>query len=1049
MLKCQRRLKIMNKYFFDEQNKTADGKKPIILDSDSNRSYELQKVLGTGAFCVVYIARQGDRECLIKEFNPKYGNIIRNDKGELICRDDRTKLLFDEGLNRFKKSCENQKQFRNDPELKNYISPEINSFSANNTYYCEIVDFSGYAYSEYTDKTLEELLERIRAITKVIGIYHKAGYLHLDIKPENIFVLKEAEKLPILIDFDSITTKDEIARTRVASYSEEWAAAEQKDIKSFAEKVCPATDLFAIGETLFYKLFERHSTRFERRSFSKFKFNKDEGLLKDTNPKILPILTEIFNHTICTSVGFRYQTAEELIEKLDKAIELADPKSPFLPECYLNTNKFFVGRDKELAEIEEKLKTCNELYVSGVGGIGKSELVRQYAKKHRSEFDSVICVTFADDVKNMLASIDIVNINFDDNAKVEDRLQEKLKKLREFKKNGEKILFIIDNFNTELQEDEENKWFKDFLACTEKTIVTTRNTDIDGKLMVGIGAVENAREIFDFYYKRELNEKENNIVNEILNIFQGHTLATELLAKQMMASRFNPAKMFERLESKGLRESGKEKVKHGQKQKNAYSFLKEIFDVAELSEDYLYVLVNLSLIIPEGIDVKIFYDFCKLETYDIINELAFSGWINFDKEKDIISMHPLIADVMLEEFEKKSGMCLDLLYSLINPRINTASIYDVFYTTNFVCNKFLKFNKYNKTIIDFCIQATRLSRGFGKEDTYIKLLEKILVYVEKERNIEDLTISMIFNELGTIYSYKQNYKDAEKCNLIALSYAKSIRCSTDYLMALYCNLMEIYRYMEYYDRAKILFEESLLFCEKEYNEETYRVADMHSVCGAVCQDLNEMEEAENHYRLALEIRIRLFGEASEITSYSYGDFGDFYYSLDRFDDAEKYYSKALEIQKNYFGNNHINISRLYLNLAKIKFNQGKIELADDYCYEALKISDKIYGDNLDTADVLFQVALIYRERNELDNAIAMLIEVNDIYLSYYKVENNEDVAKVYSALGKAYELDKQYEKAKECYMKSIDIRKELLAPDHPKTKFVEQRLLGLERLITQ
>ena len=69
----------MNKYFFDEQNKTAVGMRsnPIIKDKVHTRTYELQKILGTGASCVVYVAKESGRSCLIKEFNPKYGNITR------------------------------------------------------------------------------------------------------------------------------------------------------------------------------------------------------------------------------------------------------------------------------------------------------------------------------------------------------------------------------------------------------------------------------------------------------------------------------------------------------------------------------------------------------------------------------------------------------------------------------------------------------------------------------------------------------------------------------------------------------------------------------------------------------------------------------------------------------------------------------------------------------------------------------------------------------------------------------------------------------------
>ncbi len=1012
----------MNKYFFDEQ--TADGMRPIVKDEKHTRTYELQKILGTGASCVVYVAKESGRSCLIKEFNPKYGNITRNDNGELICEDERTKLLFDDGLRRFKEACEKQNDFRNNSELKNYISPAVSGFEGNNTYYSEIVDFNGTDYSQYTDKTLKELLERVRALTKVIGIYHKDGYLHLDIKPENIFVLEEAEKLPILIDFDSITTKKEIELTRVSSYSEEWAAAEQKDINSFVRKVCPATDLFAIGEILFYKLFNRHSTRFERRSFSNFEFNSEEGLLKNIDHKIFPLLKEIFNHTICTCIGSRYQAAEELIEKLDKAIELADPKRAFLPACNLNTKDFFIGRDNELAEIEQKLKECDEIYVSGFGGIGKSELVRQYAKLHKSEFDSIICVTFNSDLESMLANIKIANFDVVEKEPIRDKLQRIINKLQEFKKNGEKILFIVDNFDTE-PKDEECRLFDEFISCTKKTIVTTRNTDIDGKTVISIGAIENLRAIFDHHYGRQLSLEEDKAVNEILDIFQGHTLATELLAKQMKASRIVPSLMLERLESKGLREIGNEKVKYGNKKNNAYNFIKEIFDVSELTDDEIYVLVNLSLIPPSGICADDFIKLCELADRNQINELNEWGWINQNNDTDFVSVHPLIVEVLLEELENHLDECDMFLDNFTNDTQFNCSEYDLAIMCCDMCRKINSFGSINVRCAEFIIYTARNAKGMGIEEKYIKFLNRVRSEKDVLRKLDVNLHIKLHKSLGWMYFEISDYSKAVLAFEKALEYSMSNAYESNNHLDTFNELINSCIENRSFTKAKKYIKQCRKACKRECKEHPIEYANLCENEAQILIEYNKYKEAEILYLRALEIKTKHKDEENNDLSAIYNNLGNFYNDMEQYGKAENYYRLSLgeEMKRGKRPGNRITCHH---NLADVLQAQGKFIEAKDLLDGSLKMAEEFYGRcHPQIAGCHEFLGHFYAETYNFKCAIQEYTKSLDILVKFFDGEISLDIATKHFSLGVCYENLKDYKMAYREYRTLTEITEAL------------------------
>ncbi|MBI5345949.1 MAG: protein kinase [Chlamydiae bacterium] len=64
--------------------------------------------------------------------------------------------------------------------------------------------------SEIVSVSLLDLLTIVRQVSKVLLYIHDQGYIHRDVKPENIFVKKKDDKiLGVLADFDGIAKKDD------------------------------------------------------------------------------------------------------------------------------------------------------------------------------------------------------------------------------------------------------------------------------------------------------------------------------------------------------------------------------------------------------------------------------------------------------------------------------------------------------------------------------------------------------------------------------------------------------------------------------------------------------------------------------------------------------------------------------------------------------------------------------------------------------------------------------------------------------------------------
>lgn len=74
-------------------------------------------------------------------------------------------------------------------------------------------------------------------------------------------------------------------------------------------------------------------------------------------------------------------------------------------------SQFFTGREEYMNAVESLLKhgstQTQRLFVSGMGGVGKSEMVRQYVIKHRDEYDCIWWIDAQEEQQVIQAYIDL------------------------------------------------------------------------------------------------------------------------------------------------------------------------------------------------------------------------------------------------------------------------------------------------------------------------------------------------------------------------------------------------------------------------------------------------------------------------------------------------------------------------------------------------------------------------------------------------------------------------------------------------------------------
>ena len=163
--------------------------------------YEIKEILGQGGFGITYLAYDPnlDKNVAIKEYLPIEIAVREGNFSVHPVTEDYDKK-YSWGLERFISEARTLAKFEH-PNVVRVLSVT----EENNTAYMVMAYEEGQSLKEKLQgrKTLEEteILKILFPILSGLEIVHKAGFIHRDIKPDNIFIRKDGS--PVLLDFGS------------------------------------------------------------------------------------------------------------------------------------------------------------------------------------------------------------------------------------------------------------------------------------------------------------------------------------------------------------------------------------------------------------------------------------------------------------------------------------------------------------------------------------------------------------------------------------------------------------------------------------------------------------------------------------------------------------------------------------------------------------------------------------------------------------------------------------------------------------------------------
>ncbi|MCD7807808.1 MAG: NB-ARC domain-containing protein [Erysipelotrichaceae bacterium] len=620
-------------------------KNNTLLKFNQYNQYIINKEIGRGATSIVYDAsytnNTGNKKTVrIKECYPFKLDIQRIDSGELITNEQDQ---FNEYKQKMIQTFKISNQLFEIDGLTNSVSNTIDIYQSNNTVYIVSTYLQGETLNYDNVHSIKECISIIKSTAKAILKIHNHGYLYLDIKPENIYILEGTTEIIQLFDFDSLIPLDQLNEDFKISYTKGFAPLEQQ--LGQIKRIGKYSDVYGIGSLLFYLLFKRTPTALDCDYGAKYDYSLSQFDIHVYQDCLFYELTDFFHKTLANYYPDRYQDISQLILKLDKIEKYADQTIPFIISSSIPKPPLLIGRDKELQQLDRYFQNdC--VFVSGMGGIGKSSLVKEYVSMNHNKFDSVIYVDYSmyDSMQDLIIDDNHISINTIHKLEEETKKEYYQRKLHALRMllTDKKVVLVIDNysFHNDLKDILELH-FKIILVSRQKPPLLTYPTlylnEIDHQQLFVL---------FQSYLGRQITNDETIYLNNIIDKIQGHTLVLELLARQIASSYISIQEASQLVDQYGFSHIAKEKIDYTKDENYYYDTIENmitvLFDMSELSQSKKMILKTLSLF--HHIDIHIFSNMLELENKNDINELERSGWINIDNFN--ISMHPVIKEVV-------------------------------------------------------------------------------------------------------------------------------------------------------------------------------------------------------------------------------------------------------------------------------------------------------------------------------------------------------------------------------------------------------------------
>jgi Flp pilus assembly protein TadD len=607
------------------------------------------------------------------------------------------------------------------------------------------------------------------------------------------------------------------------------------------------------------------------------------------------------------------------------------------------------GREEELEKLHELLQSGkNVCVVSGMGGIGKTGLVREYANlpECTSLFTGGVYYIDVRDRENMAGEIiALTKWRFKADLPANLSTLQMVKACwQQWKYQTENVLLIFDDISSLNKNIESYLPPKDLVSL--RVLMTSRETPdkrIAEKLELQVLSEAAAVDLLASIIGQERIDAEPKEAKLLCYELGYLPLALELVGYYLDDEDYQDLSLL------AMGDKLREKVKHPSLSPEqvpggiqAKRGLQAAFDLSweELKPEAQYLACVLAAFAPSPIRwdlvIKIYQQLQgELFNHDNLKD----RWLKslrklhlvITVDKDIYNLHLLIHDYFYEQLKQ---------------HLNFSQIKQAF------CDVFA-------LVASNIDQSTNLET-FNLIEPHLK---KMIAWCETKENIE-FTGSL--NGLALLYDSQGRYNDAEPLYLQSLDIRKR-QLGNDHpdVATILNNLAGLYESQGRYNDAEPLYLQSLDIRKRQLSNDHPDVATSLNNLAQLYYSQGRYNDAEPLLLQSLDIRKRQLGNDHPHVAQSLNNLAQLYYSQGQYNDAEPLYLQSLDIRKRQLGNDHPDVAQSLNNLAQLYYSQGQYNDAEPLYLQSLDIKKRQLGNDYpDVATSLNNLALLYESQRK-------------------------------------------------------------------------------------
>lgn len=704
-----------------------------------------------------------------------------------------------------------------------------------------------------------------------------------------------------------------------------------------------------------------------------------------------------------------------------------------------------IGRKSEMDTIfQEVVENKRKLIITGVGGLGKTALIQQFLNR-LLETETTVCgveqiAWIPYDNQDLCVSMQQALRLHCEPDEVWQAVQDMCAEQRE------RLLLVVDNIES-IKEDAFLKRLAD-LPC--RILVTSRYKELTGfhhQLELKPLSHSECRELFYRHYR--FRERDNETLNDIIDLTARLTIMIVFLAKAAYLEGFSLSELYTKLVESGFKLSEEDVACEHERMQNDETIIRQmciLFSLVRYNEADKLLLTNIALIPNLQFDFPKAKKWFHVQKNSTIMKLYSMGMLEHtvQQRRHLYWMHSVIAaavreqqkeklydmssnfvEIMMEELESSrvqgreyekaylipfSWSVADILEGRWN-RAEDAEFLTSLFHICFACSNY----KLCEKLIDWVIQIQKnisalpirelvlsyrnkldLLLQFDRANEASTLFEELDVLLEQNNAVNEK--SLIDSQYGIWYQIHGDYHQArfyfERC----LRAAEAVEDPTDRAADISTACSNLARMLvdagEFFEAYKYIHR---AIDESGKDEENADLIISYSTLAAICTELMNagfgttyVQEAADAFKKVIRFRETNLGMHHADTAVAYHDYAYFWYICGVYDKALEYNEKARRINEELFSVHSITRLRSLNTTALIYMETGRKPEAYNMFRYIIETAEEMSSDYLeDVADFAFNYAQSLREEGKKEEASIYYDKCISIWTKNYDQGNRK------------------------------------------------------------